>query len=176
MLRGKWQRRFELVFRLFLRKECTARTYIEDIPSVSPGQFKGTVSRDFTFLVFSWISFPKPLSTQLGSFQIFSKICGDIRSSRCTTSVADTGGASWLANISANVRKNFKWSQWDTLGLGGNWFMKKNQKLKISWHCPFKENSALIPNPETRPSPLIMHTDPHPWFIQIKINVLLLFS
>ncbi len=20
---------------------------------------------------------------------------------------------------------------------GGNWFMKKNQKQKISWHCPF---------------------------------------
>ena len=34
--------------------------------------------------------------------------------------------------------KYSKRSYWDTLGLGGNWFMKKNQKQKISWHCPFK--------------------------------------
>ncbi len=35
---------------------------------------------------------PKPLSIPLGPFQIFSTICGDIRSSRCTTGVIDTGG------------------------------------------------------------------------------------
>jgi hypothetical protein len=35
---------------------------------------------------------PKPLITPLGSFKIFPKICGDIRSSKCTTSVIDTGG------------------------------------------------------------------------------------
>ena len=33
-----------------------------------------------------------PLSIPLGSFQIFSKIRGDIHSSRCTTGVVDTGG------------------------------------------------------------------------------------
>ncbi len=54
--------------------------------------FKGTVSRDFQLKVFSWISFSKPLSLQLGPFQIFSKIRGDIRSLRCTASVVDTGG------------------------------------------------------------------------------------
>ncbi len=35
---------------------------------------------------------PKPLKITLGSFQIFSKIRGDIRKSRCTTGVNDTGG------------------------------------------------------------------------------------
>jgi hypothetical protein len=35
---------------------------------------------------------PKPLSTPLGPFGNFSKIRGDIRSSRCTTGVIDTGG------------------------------------------------------------------------------------
>jgi hypothetical protein len=35
---------------------------------------------------------PKPLSIPLGPFQIFSKILSDIGSSRCTTSVVDTGG------------------------------------------------------------------------------------
>ncbi len=32
--------------------------------------------------------------------------------------------------------KKFETVQWDTLGLGGNWFIK-NQTQKISWHCPF---------------------------------------
>ncbi len=51
---------------------------------------KGTVSRDFRLLVFS-VS-PKPLSIPLCPFQIFLKICGDIRSSRFATGVNDTGG------------------------------------------------------------------------------------
>jgi hypothetical protein len=37
-------------------------------------------------------SSPKPLKITLGSFQIFPKIRGDIRKSRSTTSVNDTGG------------------------------------------------------------------------------------
>ncbi len=36
------------------------------------------------------------------------------------TGVVDTGGASWLANITVNFRKNSKRSLWKTLGLGGN--------------------------------------------------------
>ncbi len=44
--------------------------------------------------------------------------------------VVDTGGAPWLANISANFRKNSKRSKWNTLGLGGNWFMKKTRSKK----------------------------------------------
>ncbi len=43
------------------------------------------------------------------------------------TCVVDTDGASWLANISAYFRKRFKWN---TLGLGGNWFMKKTRSKK----------------------------------------------
>ncbi len=35
---------------------------------------------------------PQPLSIPLGLFQIFSKIHGDIRKSRCTTGINDTGG------------------------------------------------------------------------------------
>jgi hypothetical protein len=35
---------------------------------------------------------PKPLSILLVFFQIFSKICDDIHSSRCTSSLVDTGG------------------------------------------------------------------------------------
>ncbi len=50
-------------------------------------QLKGTVPRDFRLLVFL-----KPLSMPLGPIRLFSNICGDIRSSRCTTGVNDTGG------------------------------------------------------------------------------------
>ncbi len=50
----------------------------------------------------------------------------------------DTGGAPWLANISVNFRKNSNWPYCYFQGLGGRWFMKKNLKQKISWHCPFK--------------------------------------
>jgi hypothetical protein len=53
--------------------------------------------------------YPKPLSIPLGPFQIFSKIRGDIRSSRCITGViVDTGGAPRIANIYANFRTNSK--------------------------------------------------------------------
>jgi hypothetical protein len=35
---------------------------------------------------------PLPQGIPLGPFQIFSKICGDIHKSRCSTGVNDTGG------------------------------------------------------------------------------------
>jgi hypothetical protein len=51
------------------------------------------VSRDFLLLVFFHKSVsPQPQSIPLGLFRIFSKILGDIRKSRCTTSINDTGG------------------------------------------------------------------------------------
>jgi hypothetical protein len=54
--------------------------------------FKGTVSRDFLLLVFYESVSPQPQSIPLRPFQIFSKIRGDIRKSRCTAGVNDTGG------------------------------------------------------------------------------------
>ncbi len=53
---------------------------------------KRTVSQDVQLLVFYESVSPRPLSIPLGPFRIFSKIRGDIRSSRCTTAVVDTGG------------------------------------------------------------------------------------
>jgi hypothetical protein len=50
--------------------------------------FKGTVSRDFLLQLFSVNHLPPKIP--LGSFRIFSKIRGDIRSSRSTTGVVDT--------------------------------------------------------------------------------------
>jgi hypothetical protein len=51
------------------------------------------VSQDLLLQVFfmNHLSSPKPLKITLGPFQNFSKICGDIRKSRCTTGINDTG-------------------------------------------------------------------------------------
>jgi hypothetical protein len=53
---------------------------------------KGTVSRDFRLLVFSWFSFPQAPEYTIRAVSNFSKIREHIRSSRCTTVVIDTGG------------------------------------------------------------------------------------
>ncbi len=53
------------------------------------------------------------------------------------TSVVDTGSAAWLANISANFRKN--WNSPNGILWGwGKLITEKNQKQKILWHCPCK--------------------------------------
>jgi hypothetical protein len=41
----------------------------------------------------------KPLILPLGLFQIFSKIPGDIRSSRCITSVIDAAGGKFATGV-----------------------------------------------------------------------------
>ncbi len=56
---------------------------------------KGTVSRDFFFRFFSRIIFPQASENKLGnlgSFRIFSQNRRDIRKSRFTTCINDTGG------------------------------------------------------------------------------------
>jgi hypothetical protein len=58
------------------------------------------------------------------------------------TGVVDTSGAPWLANISANFRKNSKRFLMEYSRAGGKLIHEKNQNQKISWHCPF--NTAHI--------------------------------
>jgi len=53
---------------------------------------KGQCHEIFSFCFFHESVSPQPWSIALGPFQIFSKICGDICKSRCTTSINDTGG------------------------------------------------------------------------------------
>jgi hypothetical protein len=53
---------------------------------------KGQCHEIFDFCFFHESVSPQPLSIPIGPFRIFSKIRGGIRSSRCTTGVADTGG------------------------------------------------------------------------------------
>ncbi len=65
--------------------------------------------------------------------------------SKFATGVVDTGGGPWLENISANFQKNSQRSKWNTLGLGGNWFMKKTRSKKSRDTVPlnpFHNNNA----------------------------------
>jgi hypothetical protein len=53
---------------------------------------KGQSHEIFCFRIFHESPSSKPLKITLGSFLIFSKICGDIGKSRYTTSVNNTSG------------------------------------------------------------------------------------
>ncbi len=51
---------------------------------------------------------------------------------------SDTGGAPWAENISANLKKKFKYGPNGILRGFGETDTWKNLKSKISWHYPFK--------------------------------------
>ncbi len=54
--------------------------------------YRDSVTRFFASGFFYESVSPQPQSITIGPFRIFSKIRGDIRKSRCTTGVNDTGG------------------------------------------------------------------------------------
>ncbi len=58
--------------------------------------------------------------------------------------VVDTGDKHSFAIISANFRKNSKWSQWDTQRPGGHWFMKKTWSRKSRVRLPLTMLMACI--------------------------------
>ncbi len=53
---------------------------------------RDSVTRFFASGLFHESVSTQPQSIPVGPFQIFSKIRGDIRKSRCTTGINDTGG------------------------------------------------------------------------------------
>jgi hypothetical protein len=86
------------------------------------------VSRDFFFWFFYESVSPQPQSIPIGPFRIFSKIRGDIRKSRCTTGVNDTGGklppvsttrAANLPPVSTTPSANFATSSPCAVDTGG---------------------------------------------------------
>ncbi len=107
--------------------------HLPDGPSEQEnGQVKGKCHEIFCFWFFLESVSPKPLIIPLGPIR-----------EKFATGVVDTGGAPWLANISANFRKNSKRSKWNTLGLGGNWFMKKTRSKKSRHTVPLSDQEAL---------------------------------
>ncbi len=99
----KWQERAEHILRNHRKGLNMSYNWQERVKQIlhikgltystqAQKRVQGTVSRDFLLLFFYESVSPQPQSIPLGSFRIFSKSRGDIRSSRLTTGVADTGG------------------------------------------------------------------------------------
>ncbi len=91
-------------------------TLFTSIINLKVTYLKGQCHEIFCFRFFHESPSPKLLIITLGSFRIFSKIRGDIRKSRCTTSVNDTGGklppvsttpAANLPAVSTTLAANF---------------------------------------------------------------------
>ncbi len=68
----------------------------------------------FYFWFFHESSSSKPLKITLGSFQIFSQICGDIHKSSCTTGINDTGGkfSNGINNTRGIFWHRYCWWSW----------------------------------------------------------------
>ncbi len=77
-----------------LLHQCVGAANIKEIREIllMVLPIKGTVTKFFASGFFHGSPSPKTPKTTLESFQIFSKIRGDIRKSRCTTGINDTGG------------------------------------------------------------------------------------
>ncbi len=71
----------------------------------------------------------------LGAHCTASPACSPVSSAHSSgkfaCGVIDTGGAPWLATISANFWKNSKWSYCYYQGLGGRWLMKKPEAKNL---------------------------------------------
>ncbi len=123
---------------------------------------KGQCHEIFNLWFFSWISFFQATEHTIRAVSNFSKIRGDIRFSRFTTGVVDTGGKLKKSSLSRSSSLQSIWSLIlfplfatgvvDTGGApwlanisagysGAGWKLihEKNQKQTISWHCPFKD-------------------------------------
>jgi len=122
------QQNISRVHRLTCRKHCSNfRGLKQNTYRISRGYpIKGTVPRDFR--LHESVS-PKHLSLPLQSFQIFSKICGDIRGSRCTT-----GKNGKIFN-----QKNLTYFVWTPLGsrvkIYTNFCILVHFKESAAWYC-----------------------------------------
>ncbi len=104
---------------------------------------KGQCHEILCFWFFHESVSPKPLIIPWGPFRIFSKIHGDIHSSRFATGVVDR----WCTLTCEYLRefsKKFEMVLREYSGAGGKLRYDKNQKQKISWHCPFKWFLAIL--------------------------------
>ncbi len=98
--------------------------------------------KNFNNFVWKWCKNLPPVSRTGGKF---------------ATGVVDTGGAPWLANISANFRKNLKRSKWNSLGWGGKWIMEKTRIKKSRDTVPLNNDICYLnaPDPQKRGNTLV---------------------
>ncbi len=87
---------------------------------------------------------PQPQSIPLGPFQIFSKIRGDIRKSRCTTGINDTGGkfATGVNDTGTKIAACI-------IGTGRKSIPKSSGRIPIPW---LEVGQFLVPDWKTKPA------------------------
>ncbi len=94
---------------------------------------KGPVPRDFRLQVFLWSVSPQPMSIPLGPFRIFSKIRVDIRRSRCTTGVVETGDK-WRKSSTRKVLIIFL-EHFCVIDILINFFLQVHLKMSAVQYC-----------------------------------------
>ncbi len=99
----------------------------------------------FDFWFFHESVSPKPLSIPLWPYRFFFENLRRYSQLKVRHRCHWYWWCTLTCDISANLRNNLKRSQWDTLGLG-ELIQEKNQKLKISWHSPYKVPCVLTEN------------------------------
>ncbi len=105
-------------------------------------RLKGQCHEIFCFRFFQESHSPKPLIITIGSFRIFSKIRRDIRKSRCTTGVNDTGDkfATGINDTGGKFCHQFSlccWHRWQIIGtISGCRHLKVNLRQKFIYMCP----------------------------------------
>ncbi len=108
--------------------------------TVPVASIKGTVSRDFLLLVFFMNQFPpSPWVYHYGRFKFFRKFAEIFAAQGwLTTGINNTGGkfATGVNDAGGKIAGHS--------GAGGKLIDEKNQKQKISWHCPFNRVQALL--------------------------------
>ncbi len=97
-------KRYMQIFWIYLSGGCFAFWKLKERLAL---YLKGQCHEIFCFWFFSWISFPLGPEYTIGAVSNFSKIRGDIRSSRLTTGINDTGGKQWDWYQAADT---FKWT------------------------------------------------------------------
>ncbi len=125
-----------LIYALFFKANVIRRIRKEVGMQFRYSKLKGTLPWDFQILFFFHESVsPKPLSIPLGLFQIFSKIRGDILSSKCTTGVR---WHRWQMEKIFN-QKNFNYFVWTPLGrrvnICINFCLQVHFEVSAAWYC-----------------------------------------
>ncbi len=119
-----------------LRKTQSRRLY-QPNPTIFPSRsvyisFKGTMSREFMLLFFSWITL------NWKKFIIFWLIL--LVCHRCQRHRWCTLSCEYLCEFSKKIRNGPNGIFWGW----GKLIYEKSLKSKISWHCPFKDDVTVF--------------------------------
>ncbi len=133
----KWQRA--------KRNDENSRIRIRILLMVLPD--KGTDTKFFASGIFHGSPSPKPLKTTLESLQMFSRIRGDISQVKVLHWYQRHRWWTLSCKYLREFSKNFETALMVYSGAWGKLIHEKNQKSKISWHCPFNFSlSSNIPS------------------------------